>query len=145
MIDRPASRGVLVVGKCCLATNQQPPARRAARVLVAREQTREPRDQRLQDILGLVRGLAHLDQLIIAAQEKDAAVHQSCFMLETSRECHNPVPVGRVGQADRDEDSARLREQLAPVSRDAHAIVMPQSLRSGPRAGRAGWLPRAER
>ena len=75
MVDRPAPAGVLVIRKRRLTRNQQPPPRRPAAVLVARKQAWELRDQRLQHILRLVRSLAHLHKLVLAAQQVDATAH----------------------------------------------------------------------
>jgi hypothetical protein len=68
VVDRPAASRLLAVGERSLTANEQPAARRIAGILVTSEQAGELRDQRLENILGLVRALAHLDQLVVAPQ-----------------------------------------------------------------------------
>ena len=75
VVDGPAAGRVLVVGERGLAANQQPAARDVPGVLVPGEQTRKPRDQLLQDLLGLIAGLAHLDKLVVTSQQEDPAAH----------------------------------------------------------------------
>jgi hypothetical protein len=55
--------------------DQQPAAPRPAGVPLAGEQARELRDQRLEDVLGFVRGLTHLGELIVAPHQEDAVAH----------------------------------------------------------------------
>jgi hypothetical protein len=66
VVDRPAAGRVLVVGERSLAANKYPAARRIVAMLVTSEQAGELRDQRLENILGLVWAHAHFDQLVVA-------------------------------------------------------------------------------
>jgi hypothetical protein len=52
---RPAAARIVIVGKGGFAAQQKPPPRRRIAVLIAREKTRELRDQSLKDLLGLIR------------------------------------------------------------------------------------------
>lgn len=66
----PPIESIIFALRCCSGDRAGVPG-----VLVPREQTWKRRDQRLQDILGFVRALAHLHQLVVVPQQQDPAAH----------------------------------------------------------------------
>ena len=85
MVDTPAAASILLIGKSCFTSDQQPPPGRVSPVLIAGEQARELGNQSLENLFAVVWLLSHLQQFILAAQEVDAAAHAAESRPEPSR------------------------------------------------------------
>ena len=88
MVGRPPATSVLLGRQRRLPADEKPATRHVASQLVTREQIRESREERLQDILSVVGRLDHRYEVVIASQQEDAAAHSA----ESRRLCRQQAP-----------------------------------------------------
>src|SRR6185437_8304612 len=75
MINRPTPTAILFRRQRRLSADQQPSPSCPARKLITGQEIWELRDQRLENVLGMVRRLDHSQKLVLAAQQEDVSAH----------------------------------------------------------------------